>query len=86
MKKIITYVIAGCLAISGGDLFGQTTTGEGFESAGVACFVWGVHIGLDCASAANQTFKIDVVTGYAGLICTVLFYIDRHAYRLARCK
>ncbi|MEI8100581.1 MAG: PKD domain-containing protein [Bacteroidota bacterium] len=33
MKKIITYVIAGCLAISGGDLFGQTTTGEGFESA-----------------------------------------------------
>lgn len=33
MKKIITYVIAGCLAISGSDLFGQTTTGEGFESA-----------------------------------------------------
>ena len=27
MKKIITYVIAGCLAISGSDLFGQTTTG-----------------------------------------------------------
>lgn len=33
MKKIITYVVAGCLAISGSDLFGQTTTGEGFESA-----------------------------------------------------
>lgn len=33
MKKIITYVIAGCLVLSGSDLFGQTTTGEGFESA-----------------------------------------------------
>ena len=33
MKKIITYVIAGCLVMSGSDLFGQTTTGEGFESA-----------------------------------------------------
>lgn len=45
-----------------------------------------VYFKLNCAPAANQTFKIDGVTGYVSLICPFLFYSNRHAYGLARCK